>query len=105
MKTILLIEDNEAIVKGLDYLFMQNDFLLLTANTLEKARKIIATKPFHLIILDVTLPDGDGFAFYEEIKDLISVPVLFLTAKDLEDDIVRGFELGAVDYITKPSSL
>lgn len=102
MKTILLIEDNEAIVKGLDYLFMQNDFLLLTANTLEKARKIIDTKPFHLIILDVTLPDGDGFAFYEEIKNLISVPVLFLTAKDLEDDIVRGFELGAVDYITKP---
>ena len=55
-----------------------------------------------MILLDVTLPDGDGFSFYEEMRDFISAPVIFLTAKDLEDDIVHGLELGAVDYIVKP---
>ncbi len=102
MKTILLVEDNEAIKKGLDYLFMQNDLLLLTAESLKKAKEYINTKIFDLLLLDVTLPDGDGFSFYEEIKEHIQVPVIFLTAKDLEDDIVHGLELGAVDYIIKP---
>ena len=102
MKTILLVEDNETIRKGLDYLFIQNDFLLLSAENLKKAKEYIRSKSFDLIILDVTLPDGNGFDFYKEIKNEIYVPVIFLTANDLEDDIVRGLELGAVDYIVKP---
>lgn len=102
MKTILLIEDNEDIKKGLDYLFMQNEYLLLHAKNLSVAKNYIVEKKYDLILLDVTLPDGDGFTFYVEMKDKISVPVIFLTAKDLEDDIVHGLELGAVDYIVKP---
>lgn len=102
MKTILLVEDNEVIKKGLDYLFMQNDFLLLTASTLERAKEYIKNKKFDLLLLDVTLPDGDGFSFYQNRKEEIQVPVIFLTAKDLEDDIIRGLELGAADYIVKP---
>lgn len=102
MKTILLIEDNEDIKKGLDYLFMQNEYLLLCAKNLSIAKNYIIEKKYDLILLDVTLPDGDGFSFYEEMRDFISTPVIFLTAKDLEDDIVHGLELGAVDYIMKP---
>ena len=102
MKTILLIEDNEEIIKGLDYLFMQNEFLLLTAKTCALAKKMILANKYDLILLDVMLPDGDGFSLYKEKKENIQVPVIFLTAKDLEDDIVCGFELGAVDYIVKP---
>ena len=102
MKTILLIEDNEDIKKGLDYLFMQNEYLLLHAKNLSVAKNYIVEKKYDLILLDVTLPDGDGFSFYEEMRDFISAPVIFLTAKDLEDDIVHGLELGAVDYIVKP---
>lgn len=102
MKTILLIEDNETIKMGLDYLFLQNDFLLLWAPSLKKAKEYIKTKNYDLILLDVTLPDGSGFDFFRENKKLISVPVLFLTAKDLEDDVVMGLELGATDYILKP---
>ena len=102
MKTIVLIEDNEDIIKGLDYLFMQNDMLMFSAKTIEEAKKILTVKEYDLILLDVTLPDEDGFTFYQEWKDNIHVPVIFLTARDLEDDIVRGFELGAVDYIVKP---
>lgn len=102
MKTILLIEDNEDIKKGLDYLFMQNEYLLLHAKNLKLAKTYIEEKKYDLILLDVTLPDGDGFSFYEEMKEKIFVPVIFLTAKDLEDDIVTGLELGAADYIVKP---
>lgn len=102
MKTILLIEDNEDIKKGLDYLFMQNEYLLLHAKNLSIAKNYIIEKKYDLILLDVTLPDGDGFSFYEEMKDVIFTPVIFLTAKDLEDDIVHGLELGAADYIVKP---
>lgn len=102
MKTILLIEDNEDIKKGLDYLFIQNEYLLLHAKNLSVAKKHIVEKKYDLILLDVTLPDGDGFSFYEEMKDVIFTPVIFLTAKDLEDDIVHGLELGAADYIVKP---
>lgn len=102
MKTILLIEDNEDIKKGLDYLFIQNEYLLLHAKNLSIAKKYIVEKKYDLILLDVTLPDGDGFSFYEEMKDVIFTPVIFLTAKDLEDDIVHGLELGAADYIVKP---
>lgn len=102
MKTIFLIEDNEDIKKGLDYLFMQNEYLLLHAKNLNIAKTYVKEKKYDLILLDVTLPDGDGFSFYEEMKEKISVPVIFLTAKDLEDDIVNGLELGAVDYIVKP---
>lgn len=102
MKTILLIEDNEDIKKGLDYLFMQNEYLLLHAKNLSIAKNYIIEKKYDLILLDVTLPDGDGFSFYEEMKGVIFTPVIFLTAKDLEDDIVHGLELGAADYIVKP---
>lgn len=102
MKIVFLVEDNEDIRKGLDYLFSQNDFLFLSCGTLKEAREMILTKHYDILILDVTLPDGDGFAFYKEMKEMIHVPVLFLTAKDMEDDIVKGLELGAVDYIVKP---
>ena len=102
MPTILLIEDNEIITKGLDYLFTQENYLLLSAKTLEKAKEYIETKNYDLILLDVTLPDGDGFEFFSSMKNEISVPLIFLTAKDLSDDIINGLELGACDYITKP---
>ena len=102
MATILLIEDNETIKKGLEYLFYENDLLLLWASTLKKAQALIKEKTFDLILLDVMLPDGDGFEFFKEHQEEINVPVIFLTAKDLENDIVRGLEMGAVDYIIKP---
>ena len=59
MKTIVLIEDNEDIIKGLDYLFMQNDMLMFSAKTIEEAKKILTVKEYDLILLDVTLPDED----------------------------------------------
>ena len=97
---ILLVEDNESIKKGLIFTLESNKFSVVAATTISEAINLL-DKNIDLIILDVTLPDGDGFNFYKEfIKG--SIPTIFLTAKDEEEDIVKGLTLGAEDYITKP---
>lgn len=97
---ILLVEDNESIKKGLTFTLESNKFSVVAATTISEAINLL-DKNIDLIILDVTLPDGDGFNFYKEfIKG--SIPTIFLTAKDEEEDIVKGLTLGAEDYITKP---
>lgn len=101
---ILLIEDNQTITKGLTYTFNTTNYNLVSASSIEEAKQILTTKIPKLILLDVTLPDGNGFDLYEEKIKILNIPTIFLTAKDTEDDIVKGLELGAVDYITKPFS-
>lgn len=101
---ILLIEDNQTITKGLTYTFSTTNYNLVSASSIEEAKQILTTKIPKLILLDVTLPDGNGFNLYEEKIKILNIPTIFLTAKDTEDDIVKGLELGAVDYITKPFS-
>lgn len=100
---ILLVEDNKAISKALKYNLEQNKFNILIAETIKDALKLLKSENIDLIILDVTLPDGDGFELYKDIKDK-NISTIFLTAKDEENDIVYGLELGADDYITKPFS-
>lgn len=101
---ILLIEDNQTITKGLTYTFSTTNYNLVSASNIEEAKQILTNKIPKLILLDVTLPDGNGFDLYEEKIKILNIPTIFLTAKDTEDDIVKGLELGAVDYITKPFS-
>lgn len=101
---ILLIEDNQTITKGLTYTFSTTNYNLVSASNIEEAKQILTTKIPKLILLDVTLPDGNGFDLYEEKIKILNISTIFLTAKDTEDDIVKGLELGAVDYITKPFS-
>ena len=102
MSRILLIEDNESIVMGLEYLFESEGFLCQTVENVREAKKALETERFDLILLDVGLPDGNGFTLCEEIKNNSDIPVIFLTAKEEERDVVRGFELGADDYVIKP---
>ena len=101
---ILLIEDNESILEGLELALKDNNYLVLKANNLKIAKEKI-TNDIELIVLDVSLPDGNGFDFYEDyIKDK-NIPTVFLTARDSEEDIVKGLNLGADDYLTKPFSI
>lgn len=105
MKNILLIEDNLSIVKGLEYSFSMNGYNLSCCNNIEKTINLLNKKTdFSLIIIDVGLPDGDGFDLYNDYLKKLNIPVIFLTARDDETDIVHGLNIGADDYITKPFS-
>ncbi len=101
---ILLVEDNEVISKGLSYSLKKEGFEIDMAKTKNEARIAIEKERYDLIILDVALSDGTGFDLYEEKISLLSIPTIFLTAKDEEDDIVYGLNIGADDYMTKPFS-
>lgn len=102
---ILLIEDNLTIIKGLTYTLKQNNYEVYACkNLLEAISYLKDNLKLNLIILDVTLPDGNGFTFFTNNIKNLNIPTIFLTAKDEEDDIVRGLEIGAEDYLTKPFS-
>jgi len=101
---ILLVEDNLSIAKGLTYSLNQKGYEVLSASSVRQTKDVLEAKKIDLIILDISLPDGNGFKLYEdEIKEK-EIPTIFLTARDEEDDIVKGLELGAEDYMTKPFS-
>ncbi|MBQ6387669.1 MAG: response regulator transcription factor [Ruminococcus sp.] len=100
---ILLIEDNKAIAKGLAFSLQNAGFKVDICADCEQAYANIVND-YAVLIIDVNLPDGNGFDLYREISRLHSAPVIFLTALDDEDSIVKGFDLGAEDYIPKPFS-
>ncbi|MBQ6094246.1 MAG: response regulator transcription factor [Lachnospiraceae bacterium] len=103
MERILLVEDNEAIVLGLKYLLAQEGFETRVAVTVREAKEALREKEgFDLALLDVMLPDGDGFELCKYMRERFDIPVIFLTAREEESDVVRGFDLGAVDYVMKP---
>ena len=103
--SILLIEDNMTIIKGLKYSFENNNYSLeYKTNVRDSVLYLEKNEMPDLIILDVSLPDGSGFELFEKHIKSKNIPTIFLTAKDEEDDIVRGLNIGAEDYITKPFS-
>ena len=102
---ILLIEDSSDIIKGLKYsIEKNNDTLHYTTTVKDSIEYIKNHNNIDFIILDITLPDGNGFDLFEKYIRDINIPTIFLTAKDSEDDIVKGLNIGAEDYITKPFS-
>ena len=99
---LLLVEDNEIIIKGLKYTLEQENFEVDIVKSKEDAEDALSIKEYDLVILDIMLPDGNGFDLCKYIKKEKEYPVIFLTAKDEEKDVVLGFDLGADDYIIKP---
>lgn len=102
MIRILLIEDDAHIAQGVQFFLEKEGFQMKAAGTAKEAMHLLRTEDFQLAVLDVTLPDGNGFELFREIKARKELPVIFLTALDGEEEIVKGFELGADEYITKP---
>ena len=100
---ILLVEDNETIAKALKYALEQEKYKVIRTENIKETLQCL-NEEIVLIILDVSLPDGDGFDLYEKTIKKLNIPTIFLTAKDEENDIIKGLELGAEDYITKPFS-
>lgn len=102
MIPILIVEDEEAILTGLKYCLEQENFLCYSATCGHDAIDIISSKEIDLVLLDLNLPDMSGFSVMEEMKKLKDVPIIFLTANLEEVSIVKGLDMGADDYITKP---
>lgn len=102
MKTILLIEDDRALNSGLAYDLEMEQYRVCPAYTLAEGERILNGEPVDLILLDGNLPDGDGFDFCREVKAARDIPIIFLTARDMEQEELQGFDCGADDYITKP---
>lgn len=101
---ILLVEDNETLAKGLIYSLEQNKYNVIHKMNVKETSNYLKNNKPDLIILDVSLPDGNGFSLYSNLIKQKKIATIFLTAKDDEDDVVKGLELGADDYITKPFS-
>ena len=101
---ILLVEDNKNIVDGLIYAFKMNNYQLDYTSSVKDTLKYLEDNIPEVIILDVMLGDGNGFDLYSNNIKELDIPVIFLTARDDEDDIIKGLNLGAEDYMTKPFS-
>lgn len=105
MNTILIIEDDLALNQGISFNFQMDGFQTISAQTLAEAEKMLNQHDVDVMILDVNLPDGNGFEFCKKIREKFNLPILFLSACDLEFDVITGFKMGGDDYVTKPFSL
>lgn len=105
MQKILLLEDDTTLGNGIFLALQSPDLQITVCRTLAQAQDTVARNSFDLLILDINLPDGSGLALLEQVRRTSDMPVILLTANDLEMDIVTGLESGADDYITKPFSL
>lgn len=99
---ILILEDDFAIAMGLEYSLKNEGYAVTVCNTVAQAKEAIEKNKFSLYVLDLTLPDGNGYDVCKLIKSQEDLPVIFLTAFDDEVNVVMGLELGADDYISKP---
>ncbi len=102
MKRIFLVEDDKAIAKNLILLLRSEGFTVTHSPTRSEAIATLAGNKFDLALIDISLPDGNGFTVCTEIKETQDVPVIFLTASGDESSVVTGLNMGADDYITKP---
>lgn len=102
---ILIVEDDRGLNRGIALALKEETVEFLSALTLAQAQEIWKNNAVDMVLLDVNLPDGSGYELLKEIRRASQIPVLMLTANDLEIDEVTGFRLGADDYITKPFSL
>ncbi|MEG2786792.1 MAG: response regulator transcription factor [Romboutsia sp.] len=105
MKTVMVVEDDTMLNNGICFNLQVDGIDTISVYNLADARINFEKNDIDLIILDVNLPDGNGFDFCKELRRKSNIGILFLTACDMELDIVNGFKIGADDYITKPFSI
>lgn len=105
MKRILVVEDDVMLNSGLSYNLELDNYQAVPVYNAVSAMESIRVETFDLIVLDVNLPDGNGFDLCKKIKAIRDIPIVFLSACDMESDVMVGFELGAEDYITKPFNI
>ena len=102
MNRLLLVEDDESLALGIEFSLKDGGYEVSIASTVESGKILFHSEQFDLILLDVNLPDGNGYELCKYIRNKSDVPIIFLTACDEEVNIVQGLEIGGDDYITKP---
>lgn len=105
MNSILVLEDDRELNNIIYHSLMKENYRVFSAHLCKEAKSLIDKNTIDLTILDVNLPDGNGFEFCKWLKTRYNISVVFLSARDLEDDVLSGYELGADDYVTKPFSM
>lgn len=104
MHRILVVEDDDALRNGIAYALKKEGFQAVTAKSLSEIRGELS-EDIDAVLLDVTLPDGDGRDYLQKLRQTCAIPVIFLTARNTERDMIQGFDAGADDYVTKPFSI
>ena len=102
---VLLVEDDGSLIDGLEYALKKDGFEVEVARSVEEFGKLYTDGRFDVVLLDVSLPDGNGFEICERIRRTSEVPILFLTAADEEFNVVRGLDMGGEDYVSQPFRL
>lgn len=105
MYTIMIVEDDGMLNQGISFNFQMDGFNVISVFTLKEAEEKLSNEEIDIIILDVNLPDGNGFEFCRKIRETYKNPIIFLTACDMELDIITGLRIGGDDYVTKPFSI
>ena len=104
-KHMLIVEDDDNLSRGIAFAFGKEGYAACCVGTANDAKNTFLQNEFDIVILDLSLPDGDGVDFCRMVRAKSNIPIIMLTARDLESDEVHGFEAGADDYVTKPFSL
>ena len=105
MRNILIIEDDKILNKGVAFALKKEGYNVISAYTKQEGKTAIDNNEIDFLLLDITLPDGSGLDLCKEIKTKINFPIVFFTANDTEEDMIKGFECGCDDYISKPFSV
>ena len=105
MQNILVVEDDYDLNQAICYCLKKSGYGVYGVTFMEKGKQIFSDIQIDMVLLDVNLPDGEGFSFCRWVKEQKEVPVIYLTARDMEEDALIGYESGAEDYITKPFSM
>lgn len=105
MPGILVVEDDCDLNQAICYSLKKSGYEVFGVNCMEEGKQSFHKEQIAMVLLDVNLPDGEGFAFCRWVKQQKEVPVIYLTARDMEEDALMGYESGAEDYVTKPFSM
>lgn len=105
MANIFLLEDDKILIKGISIALEKDGHHVTTAYGYVEALQKYTLKKYDLFLLDINLPDGNGMNFCQKIRQTSQLPVLFLTANDTEEDMLKGYDVGCDDYISKPFSI
>lgn len=105
MQNILVVEDDYDLNQAICYCLEKSGYGFYGVAFMEKGKQIFSENQIDMVLLDVNLPDGEGFSFCRWVKEQKEVPVIYLTARDMEEDALIGYESGAEDYVTKPFSM